>query len=109
MGKLRYKGYSGTVEYDESVNRLVGKVLGLRNALLLYEGDNIEDLRKDFENAIDFYLKDCEREGVEPEKPYSGNVVLRMTTELHAKAVEKASSIGVSLNEFIRQAIQAAL
>ena len=109
MGKLRYKGYSGTVEYDESVNRLVGKVLGLRNALLLYEGDNIEDLRKDFENAVDFYLKDCEKEGVEPEKPYSGNVVLRMTTELHAKAVEKASSIGVSLNEFIRQAIQAAL
>lgn len=109
MGKLRYKGYSGTVEYDESVNLLVGKVLGLRNALLLYEGENIESLRTDFENAIDFYLKDCEKDGVEPEKPYSGNVVLRMTTDLHAKAVEKASSIGVSLNEFIRQAIQAAL
>ena len=109
MGKLRYKGYSGTVEYDESVNLLVGKVLGLRNALLLYEGENIESLRTDFENAIDFYLKDCEKDDVEPEKPYSGNVVLRMTTDLHAKAVEKASSIGVSLNEFIRQAIQAAL
>ena len=109
MGKLRYKGYSGTVEYDESVNLLVGKVLGLRNALLLYEGENIESLRTDFENAIDFYLKDCEKDGVEPEKPYSGNVVLRMTTDLHAKAVEKASSIGVSLNEFIRQAIQAVL
>lgn len=109
MGKLRYKGYSGTVEYDESVNRLIGKVLGLNKALLLYEGDNVDDLKKDFEEAIDFYLKDCADNGVEPEKPYSGNVVLRMTAEMHANAAEKASSQGISLNEFIKRAIVAAL
>lgn len=109
MGKFKYKGYSGSVEYDESVNRLMGKVLGLKKALLLYEGDNVEDLRKDFEEAVDDYLATCIAEGREPEKPYSGNVVLRMTTELHASAVEKASLLGISLNEFINRAVSAAL
>lgn len=44
-----------------------------------------------------------------PEKPYKGNVVLRMTSDLHQKAVEKAASLGISLNEFIKRAVAAAL
>ena len=109
MGRFKYKGYSGSVEYDEGVNRLTGKVLGMKNTLLLYEGDNVEDLRKDFEEAVDDYLATCALDGRVPEKPYSGNVVVRMTTELHASAVEKASLLGISLNEFIKRAVLAAL
>ena len=109
MGQLKYKGYSGTVEYDESTNELVGKVLGLKHALILYEGKNIEELKKDFEEAIDDYLSSCALNGIEPEVPYSGKLVLRLTSKLHAEAANKAKTLGVSLNEFIKQAIAAAL
>ena len=109
MGKLRYKGYSGSVEYDESVNLLMGKVLGLKHVLLLYEGDTIENLKKDFEEAVDDYLETCKAEGRAPEKPYNGKLLLRMTAQLHSDAADKASSMGISLNEFINRAIAAAI
>ena len=109
MGKLRYKGYSGTVEYDESVNLLVGKVAGLKHALLLYEGDTIENLKKDFEEAVNDYLEKCKAEGKAPEKPYNGKLLLRMTSQLHSDAADKASSLGISLNEFINRAVAAAV
>jgi predicted HicB family RNase H-like nuclease len=109
MGKLRYKGYSGTVEYDESVNLLTGKVSGLKHALLLYEGDTVENLKKDFEEAVDDYLETCKAEGRAPEKPYNGKLLLRMTSQLHSDAADKASSLGISLNEFINRAVAAAV
>ena len=109
MGRLRYKGYTGSAEYSEEDHCFYGMVLGLKHAGILYEGTSVESLKKDFEESIDYYLRDCEAEGITPEKPYSGNVVLRMTAELHAQAAEKASSLGISLNEFIKRAISAAV
>ena len=109
MGKLKYKGYSGTVEFDDSVDLLVGKVLGLKHALILYEGHDLQEIKKDFEQSIDFYLQECQEEGTEPEKPYSGRIVLRMKSTLHGMAAEKAEAQGISLNEFINRAVQAAL
>ncbi|MBR1489999.1 MAG: type II toxin-antitoxin system HicB family antitoxin [Bacteroidales bacterium] len=109
MGNLNYKGYSGTVEYDETDNRLVGKVLGLKQSLILYEGDTLENLRKDFEDAVEDYLETCKAEGIAPEKPYSGRTVVRMSSQLHQEAAAKARSIGISLNEFITRAISAAV
>ena len=109
MGKLSYKGYSGSVEYDESTDELVGKVLGLNKSLILYEGQTIDDLKKDFKDAVDDYLEGCRANGIEPEKPYSGKIVLRMSSGLHSLAAEKANSKGISLNEFINRAIRAAI
>jgi predicted HicB family RNase H-like nuclease len=106
MGRLRYKGYSGNVDYSEEDNCFVGKVLGLRRDCIIYEGDSVYSLRKDFEEGIDHYLEHCKRNGTEPEKPYSGKLILRITPDLHGEAAEKAASIGISLNEFIFRAIK---
>ena len=52
MGRLKYKGYTGSVEYDADSNTFVGKVLGLKHNLILFEGDNVEALKQDFEVPI---------------------------------------------------------
>ena len=109
MGRLQYKGYYGSVEYSEADNCFVGHTLGLRRTCILYEGDSVESLKKDFEEGIDDYLACCKAEGIEPEIPYSGKLILRITSKLHADAAAKAKSQGISLNEFIKQAISAAL
>lgn len=109
MGYLKYKGYTGSVEYDEEENYLTGKVLGLNRDCILYEGNSIEELKNDFQGAIDDYLEGCRADNIEPEKPYSGKIVLRMSSALHGEAAEKAASAGISLNEFINRAIQAAV
>ena len=70
MDYLEYKGYKGSVEYSKEDNCLFGKVQGMSKALILYEGDTLEELRNDFENGVDSYLEACKADGVEPAKPY---------------------------------------
>ena len=105
MGYLKYKGYSGSVEYDESVQFLTGKVLGIKRDCILYEGTTVSEIKKDFEDAVDDYLAHCAAMGIEPEKPYSGKTVIRMGSKLHEEAAAKAHEMGISLNDLITKAI----
>ena len=70
MDYLEYKGYKGSVEYSKEDNCLFGKVQGLSKDLIVYEGQTLDELRKDFEDGIDSYLEGCPADGVEPAKPY---------------------------------------
>lgn len=56
MGYMKYKGYTGSVEYSEEDNCLYGKVMGMSRDAITYEGQDVNELRKDFEGAIDDYL-----------------------------------------------------
>ena len=57
MDYLEYKGYKGSVEYSKEDNCLFGKVQGMSKALILYEGNTLDELRKDFEEGVDSYLE----------------------------------------------------
>lgn len=59
MGLLKLKGYTGSVDYSEENNCLYGKVLGMSKDMITYEGQDVNELRKDFEGAIDDYLIVC--------------------------------------------------
>ncbi|MFZ4618154.1 MAG: type II toxin-antitoxin system HicB family antitoxin, partial [Rectinemataceae bacterium] len=48
----------------------------------------------------------CAERGEAPDKPYSGKFNIRIPPELHAKAASKAQSLGESLNDFVRKAIE---
>ena len=109
MGRLRYKGYLGSVEYSEEDDCFVGTVLGLRKAAIIYEGNSVETLKKDFEESVDYYLDDCKARGIRPETPYSGRLLLRISPALHGEIAEKASDSGLSLNEFIARTLRASL
>lgn len=86
MGMMRYKGYTGSVEYSEDDNCLFGKVQGLdKRTCILYEGNTVDELKTDFENAIDSYLESCKERGVVPRQPYSGTLNIRISPEIHSK------------------------
>ncbi|WP_283112237.1 hypothetical protein [Lactobacillus gallinarum] len=57
----RIQGYKGTIETEDDT--LFGHVLGLKNAIISYEGKNIDELRDDFQNGIDDYLENCRLNG----------------------------------------------
>lgn len=106
MDCMEYKGYKGSVEYSKEDDCLCGKVLGLSKALILYEGQTLDELRRDFEAGVDDYLEGCKAEGVTPMKPYSGRLNLRMTSELHSRIAAYAASAGITINSFINRAVQ---
>lgn len=105
MGQLRYKGYTGSVEFSDEDNCLFGKVQGLHGTLISYEGSTIDEIRADFKGAIDDYLASCEERGIAPAKPYSGKLVLRMPSELHGRVAAAAMSAGTTINDFINKAV----
>ena len=109
MDYLEYKGYKGTVEYSKEDDCLVGKVIGMYNNLILYEGKTLNDLKEDFRNAIDSYIASCEANGIAPRKPFSGKLVLRMSSELHGKVAMAAADSGATINEFINRTLSSAL
>lgn len=106
MDYLEYKGYKGSVEYSKDDNCLFGKVQGLSKALILYEGNTLDELRHDFEAGVDDYIEGCKADGIEPSKPYSGRLNLRMTSELHSRIATFAASTGTTINDFINRAVQ---
>ena len=56
MGYLKYKGYTGYVEFSDEDNYLFGKVQGLQRTLISYEGLKDDELRKDFAGAVGNYI-----------------------------------------------------
>lgn len=105
MGYLKYKGYTGSVEFSTEDNCLFGKVQGLHNTLISYEGTTIAEIRKDFEEAIDNYISSCKERGIEPAKPYSGKFVVRMSSDLHSRVAAMAEATGTTINDFINNAV----
>lgn len=106
MDYLEYKGYKGSVEYSKADNRLFGKVLGMSKDLILYEGNTIDELIADFESGIESYLAGCLADGVEPRKPYSGTLNIRISPEIHSQIAALAQELGTTINGYIKQALE---
>jgi predicted HicB family RNase H-like nuclease len=105
MGYLKYKGYTGSVEFNEDEDCLSGKVLGMMKDSITYEGKTVGELRTDFQNAIDSYFEGCQEMGIAPRKPYNGVLNIRIPSEIHGRVAMLADQQGISVNAFIREAI----
>ena len=105
MGTLKYKGYSGTVEYSEEDNCLFGKVIGMNKNIITYEGKTVEELKADFESGIDLYLESCKEREIKPQKPYSGSLNIRIPSEVHSQLALRAQMTGRSINAIIKDVL----
>jgi len=52
----------GSVEYNAQDGLLFGKVEGMSKHFIAYQGKSIEELQSDFQEAIDDYLEDCQKQ-----------------------------------------------
>lgn len=105
---MQYKDYIGSVEFSEEDNLFYGKVMGIRS-LVSYEGRSAKELVKDFHASVDDYLALCRQENKEPEKAYRGSFNVRISPELHKRAVIAALGRQVSLNSFVESSIEQTL
>ena len=99
---MHYKGYTGSVEYSEPDNILYGKVLGISD-LITYEGDSLEALQNDFQEAVDEYYADCKELGKKPSVPFSGQINTRVGHELHMALAMEAEKNKISQSALLKQ------
>ena len=108
MNTMSFKGYTARVEYDERDNLFVGRILGI-HSIISFHGETVAELRAEFEHAIKDYLVECKKEGIHPEKPASGKLLLRVPPEIHGRAMVAAEAAGKSLNQWATEVLQLAV
>lgn len=99
---LTYKGYHGTVELDEEAGLLHGEVVDVRD-VITFQAQSVNELKQAFRDSIDDYLDFCRERGEEPNKPFSGRLMLRLPTDVHRRVYVRAKEEGKSLNEYISE------
>lgn len=101
---MEYKGYIGTVTYDEDAKIFHGEVINTRD-VITFQGKTVSQIEKAFKGSVDDYIEWCVSEGVSPEKPYSGKFNLRISPELHKQIAVAAKKLNISINKFVEKAI----
>ena len=102
---MKYKGYWAKVRYSDEDECFWGEVEGLKNTSITFEGTTVKELKKDFKDAINYYLEYCKEENKEPEKQAKGSLNVRLGADLHNKAKIKSIEKNISINELIKDAV----
>lgn len=107
MSTLSYKNYHAKVEFAADDDLFVGRIAGIKD-IITFEADNVADLRLAFEEAVDDYLETCKQIGKNPQKPYSGKLMLRLSPQVHSQSALAAELEGISLNQWAEHVLEQA-
>ena len=96
---MTYRGYAARIDYSDDDGCFIGHIAGITD-VVGFHGESVAELRAVFEEAVDDYLETCEKLKRPPQKPYSGNLMLRIPPEIHAAIATAAEVSGKSLNQW---------
>jgi predicted HicB family RNase H-like nuclease len=99
MKGMNHKGYFAKIEFDSEDHIFVGRIIGIRD-IVGFHGESVTELETAFHDSVNDYLAACEKLGQEPDKPYSGNLMLRIPSEIHAAVACAAELSGKSINQW---------
>lgn len=96
---MKYKGYSADIAYSEEDKCLVGHIAGITD-IVGFHADTVAELQVAFEEAVEDYLETCQKLNKSPQKPYSGNLRLRIPPDIHVAIAEAAEASGKDLDQW---------
>ena len=77
MNKMKYRGYTARIEFDEVDRIFVGHLAGIRD-IVGFHGTTVDELESAFRESVDHYIAVGEEQGRPAQKPYSGRLMLRV-------------------------------
>ena len=105
---MTHKGYTAAVFFESDDHAFHGTVLGIRD-VIHFTGSSVDELEKSFNDSVDDYLAVCNERGIQPQKPMSGKLSLRIQPSLHLKVATKAKQSGESINTYIEHVLSESL
>ena len=105
---MECQGYVAKVEFDEDGDVFHGEVINLRD-VITFEGKSVSELRKAMRESVQDYLAFCEQRKEEPEKPFSGRILVRIDPALHREIYVRSREQDKSLNSWIAEKLCAAV
>jgi predicted HicB family RNase H-like nuclease len=104
ISTMTHNGYSARIDYDDDDRLFVGQIAGIRDGVG-FHADTVEGLRAAFEEAVDDYIETCRKLGKEPQKAYSGQMMFRVSPDVHRRAALAAELAGKSLNQWAEEVL----
>ncbi len=104
MNTMTHRGYAARIDYSHEDGCFVGHIAGI-NDVVGFHGESVEELRDAFVESVDDYLETCEKLDMSPQKPYSGNLMLRIPPEVHAAIATAAEVSGKSINQWATETL----
>jgi predicted HicB family RNase H-like nuclease len=74
-----------------------------------FHGTSVDELESAFHEAVNHYLAICEKIGQKPQKPYSGDIMLSISPEVHAAIANAAEMSNKSLNKWVADVLTQAV
>jgi len=102
---MKHKGYEAIIKYSDEDETFIGEVINSQD-ILVFDGQTVDEVKESFYSVVDEYLEDCEKEGIEPKKPFSGQFITRLKPVLHQKLYIGAKKAGKSMNAFVEEALE---
>lgn len=107
MSTMTYKSFSARIEFDGEDEIFFGKIAGIRDGVG-FHASTVGDLKAAFHEAVDDYVETCAKVGKEPQKPYSGKLMLRISPDTHASVALAAELAGKSITKWAEDALDSA-
>jgi predicted HicB family RNase H-like nuclease len=107
MNNMTYKGYSARVEFDAEDRIFVGRLAGISD-IAVFHGSSVDELEAAFRETVDHYIEVSERTGRLAQKPYSGNLMLRVSPEIHVAVATASQLQGKSINQWATEVLNKA-
>jgi predicted HicB family RNase H-like nuclease len=105
MTTMTHDGYLATIEIDEGAGLFCGQIIDIRD-VLTFRGRTLDELRAAFADTMADYGDWCRERGKEPERPYSGNLIVQITPDLHRRIATAAARVGKSVNGFVTETLE---
>ncbi len=102
---MEYKGYRAAVTFDDHAGIFHGSIVDTRD-MVTFVGESVEELRREFKISVDDYLAFCSERGKEPDKPYSGEISFKVSSNVHRTADAAARSEGKTLEEWLAETVE---
>ncbi len=102
---MKYRGYEALVSFDEDDRVLCGRVLSTRD-VISFEAESVDGIERAFHEAVDDYLEQCAEARRDPDRSFSGKLLVRMHPDLHREVYLEAARSGASLNAWITESLE---
>jgi predicted HicB family RNase H-like nuclease len=101
---MKYKDYTALIEFSDEDDCFIGRVIGI-NDIVSFDGETVDEIRKNFHDMIEHYINACAHEGRSPNKP-SSEIMVPVSSALYSKIASKAEYDGVPVNTVMETALQ---
>ncbi|MFM7868328.1 MAG: type II toxin-antitoxin system HicB family antitoxin, partial [Planctomycetaceae bacterium] len=105
---MEYRGCIGKVEGDKEAGIIHAEVINTRD-VITFKGDSVAELKQAFHESVDDYLEFCKTRGETSDKRFSGQVVTRISPDLHLQLKVAAVLSGKSLNAWLAEQLAGAV